>query len=543
MATKDPGRYLVNGDTGKPVPSFLSWTAMAGTRRTVSLQRHNLLLAVLWCHVIALAGLGLVTGDPFVYVGLATIALMAFAVSAMLVRRALAAAMCVSIGLVLSSIVLVSFSGGALVAHLHFFVMIAAVSLYRDRRPLMAATAVAVAYHLGLALAASFSWAEMTLVSGFLIALALTTSLSWSTATPGNAADERSLDQLRLAFEDAPIAMAMLKPSGEFLQVNHALNRLLDFEDGRLLGSNIRGVVHSDDMTDVGEAWEKIGSDDTRQTSLWVRCMTSRGTTIWVRMSLSLVPWTPEHSAMVVLQLEDTSQVYREQKRLERLVAGKDAFVAMVGDEAKEPLGLLVDLASKNPDLHDIEVRAREAISILDDLVTSARSGSGATKAMALPIDAETLCRDVVAQVPDSQDVSVDIGSTAICADPAFTRQILYGLVSNAIRFGGPNVVVKTSRSGPDTVIQVIDDGPEVPESERERIFRSDLRNGSPATRPATVGLTLTVGRHLARHMDGDITYRRMSDNRNVYELRLPSEELSDGYRPHRTGAEVGSQG
>jgi K+-sensing histidine kinase KdpD len=87
-------------------------------------------------------------------------------------------------------------------------------------------------------------------------------------------------------------------------------------------------------------------------------------------------------------------------------------------------------------------------------------------------------------------------------------------------------VEVRTVTSGPDTVIQVVDDGPEVPTSERERIFSGDLRNGAPVTRPAAVGLSLTVGRHLARQMDGDIEYRRM-DGQNVFELRLPSEQIS----------------
>jgi K+-sensing histidine kinase KdpD len=90
-------------------------------------------------------------------------------------------------------------------------------------------------------------------------------------------------------------------------------------------------------------------------------------------------------------------------------------------------------------------------------------------------------------------------------------------------------VSLETAGSGPDTVISVIDDGPAIPIPEREKIFNGDLRAGVPVTRPAAVGLSLTVARHLARQMDGDISYRRTGHGRNVFELRLPSESLRVG--------------
>jgi signal transduction histidine kinase len=111
-------------------------------------------------------------------------------------------------------------------------------------------------------------------------------------------------------------------------------------------------------------------------------------------------------------------------------------------------------------------------------------------------------------------------------ADPALTQRVLASLVGNAIRYGGSAVAVRTTGSGPDTVIQVIDDGPEIPVSERERIFDGDLRRGQPVTKPAAAGLSLTVARHLAHQMDGDVLYRRSGDGLNIFELRLPSEQI-----------------
>jgi two-component system sensor histidine kinase KdpD len=112
-------------------------------------------------------------------------------------------------------------------------------------------------------------------------------------------------------------------------------------------------------------------------------------------------------------------------------------------------------------------------------------------------------------------------------ADPGLTKRIVSSLLGNALHYGGTTVRLETTSSGPDTLIRVINDGPEIPSSERERIFSGDLRAGQPVTRPAAVGLGLTVARHLARQMDGDITYRRTGDGHNVFELRLPSEHYA----------------
>ncbi|MGH3649288.1 MAG: sensor histidine kinase, partial [Acidimicrobiia bacterium] len=122
--------------------------------------------------------------------------------------------------------------------------------------------------------------------------------------------------------------------------------------------------------------------------------------------------------------------------------------------------------------------------------------------------------------------------TASVWADPLRAKQVLRGLIANAVRYGGPNVALRTTTSGPDTLIQVIDDGPEIPETERERIFSGGLHNGQPVTKPAAVGLGLTVGRHLARQMGGDIVYRRTPDHINVFELSLPSEPIKTVYNP-----------
>jgi signal transduction histidine kinase len=104
-------------------------------------------------------------------------------------------------------------------------------------------------------------------------------------------------------------------------------------------------------------------------------------------------------------------------------------------------------------------------------------------------------------------------------ADPIRVRQILRNLITNAIRYGGPNVhVAMTSTTGAH-VVEVIDDGPGIPAEDHERIFEAYERAHATAGTPGSVGLGLTVSRTLAQLMGGSLTYH--FDGRSRFRLEL----------------------
>lgn len=372
------------------------------------------------------------------------------------------------------------------------------------------------------------------IVLGLLIIVAL--ALGWLALRTHREAPDTTVERYRLSFEEAPIGMAVLKPSGEFLEVNKAMGRLLGYDQARVVGTNLTNLVHGDDQSDLGRAWEEMGNGADHTSTEWMRWLTARGRPLWTRVSFSLVPWTPEQPAIVILQVEDASQSHEEQRKLQELIQGKDEFVAAVGDEIRTPLRLLIDLtndpSATSDALGEIEVHAKEIAAILDNLVASARMSRIPVAVVAQHLDAGRLCRDVLSDLSPSAGITIDAHTAEMWADPALTRQIVSGLLTNAVRYGGPEVSLRIATSGPDTVIQVIDNGPEIPPEDRERIFAGDLRSGQPATSPAAVGLSLTVGRHLARQMEGDLEYRRTPEGENVFELRLPTEQITEVLKP-----------
>jgi PAS domain S-box-containing protein len=485
-----------------------------------------------------LAATGLILGKEVFEVAVASLTLIAMAALGTIARRRALAAASVAFALITSSGILVYFTDGVTVAHFHFFVVITAVSFYRDWRTLAVAVSYVIAYQFSAGLVTMTEtqpdavvtpvwWA--TIHSAAIVLLSLVLFAGWRlTARTEDIISGGDL-RYRLSFEEAPVGMALVQPSGVFVQVNQALADLIGHDMSHFRGRNVRSVVHGDDLAVLGEAWEEMGNGTSHHSEAWLRCLTSDGHTVWAMASLSLVPWTVDQPAIVVLTLEDATQSYLEQHRLQTLIAGRDEFVAQIGDELRGSLDQVLELTADGRSggrdvLRRIERHTRDVASIVDDLMVSARPDF---PVVAGPLDAGEICRKVLATLPGARAIELEIDSTELWADPVLTRQVLVNLVDNAVRYGGPNVHIRTVRSGPDTVIQVSDDGPEVPESERDRLFNGDLRGGHPTTRPASVGLSLTVARHLALRMDGELAYRRTVDHRNQFELRLPSEQIT----------------
>ena len=494
--------------------------------------RHRAALLISWAQIPVMVALGLYLGHDPMIVGVTSFMAVALSLAGMVLPGETLPAIAVSVGITFSASAIVYYSGDPLAMHLYLAVSIVAVGYYRRRSSLVAGLAVLIGYNfaVGNSVLGSRSALEAGANGALLTLIAITLALGWRLDETNETAPHSS-DRYWTSFHSAPIGMAVLKPSGEFLEANDALGRLLGHDVEHFPGRNIRAFVHGDDMPILGEAWEAIGTR-SQVFSAWMRFLTATGDTIWGRVSLALVPRTEDQNAMVIVQVEDATTSRQETDRLERLLHGRDEFVATVGHEMRGSLGTLIDLTSGDPILREMHTRAIEVASVVDDLVASALADTAPPEVVPADVDLAGIALGVVDGLAGDKTVPVDARASRAWADPNLTRQIVTSMLGNAIRFGGANVRVQIFNSGPDTVLQVIDDGPGIPESQLDRIFNADLRRGQPVTRPATVGLSLSVGRYLARRMDGDVTYRRSGDSFNLLELRLPSEELTKAYKP-----------
>lgn len=208
-------------------------------------------------------------------------------------------------------------------------------------------------------------------------------------------------------------------------------------------------------------------------------------------------------------------------QRLEELVMSKDRFVASVSHELRTPLSAVLGFAEElksNAEsfradeltgmLELIADQSQDMADMVEDLLVSARADIGMVTIHAQDVYLRSQAEGVLAGLTPIGDKTIEVvgGRGKVWADPSRTRQIIRNLLTNAVRYGGDNIVLEAVERGDETTMTVTDDGPGLDSSQWEAIFEPYQRAHDAPTQPASIGLGLTVSRQLARLMGGDLT-------------------------------------
>ena len=242
--------------------------------------------------------------------------------------------------------------------------------------------------------------------------------------------------------------------------------------------------------------------------------------------------------AVIARALErSASAKTRALHELEEAAKSKDQFLASISHEIRTPLTSVVGfsnlLTERRLDGESAEMagiisrEAHEVEYIVEDLLVAARADLGTIALQLAPTDVSVAVQaSVAALIEGKPRVRTDgLDATAV-ADPARVRQILRVLLTNAVRYGGPDVEVMIA-SGPRTVsVAVSDDGLGIPPGDVDRIFAPYHRAHSASGQPQAIGLGLYIARYLARLMDGDLNHQR-SAGRTAFVLTLPRHATS----------------
>ena len=103
----------------------------------------------------------------------------------------------------------------------------------------------------------------------------------------------------------------------------------------------------------------------------------------------------------------------------------------------------------------------------------------------------------------------------------AFARAIA-NLLDNARKYGAEPITIATRSQGNEVVIDVIDSGPGVPESEFERLKRPFTRLQDARTDASGTGLGLAIVERVARLHGGKFELLNRNEGGLIARLRLP---------------------
>ncbi len=215
----------------------------------------------------------------------------------------------------------------------------------------------------------------------------------------------------------------------------------------------------------------------------------------------------------------------------------KDQLIANLSHELRTPLtGIytsalaiedagFVDL-NLTRELTDVIIdQSADLTRMVEDLLVSAQADAGRLRFDLTPTDFASLIAGLENEFSRlNARIDTAVAPGIVMADPGRLRQLLRNLVSNAAKYGNGRVGVKGRLNGASYTVQVVDDGPGVPEDVKDRMFQRFVHRGDQPLIVGSVGLGLSISKVLAEGMGGRIAYRR-TEQFTIFEATLERAE------------------
>ncbi|HUP29735.1 MAG TPA: ATP-binding protein [Usitatibacter sp.] len=241
---------------------------------------------------------------------------------------------------------------------------------------------------------------------------------------------------------------------------------------------------------------------------------------------------------------EYENEILAARRIAEEATRAKDEFLAVVSHELRTPLNSIagwahmlstgkLDAATMERAVQAIVRNARMQTKLIDDILDFARIISGKLRLDVGPVDLAPIVDAALEGVaPAAQaksihiDRVVDAGVGPISGDADRVQQILWNLLTNAVKFTptGGRVQLKLSRSATHAQIAVSDTGRGISAEFLPFVFeRFRQADDSAARREGGLGLGMSITRHLVELHGGTIQVASEGEGRGAtFTLCLP---------------------
>jgi len=253
--------------------------------------------------------------------------------------------------------------------------------------------------------------------------------------------------------------------------------------------------------------------------------------------------------ARVITQLK-AKQAFDIQRKayleLQRADVLKNKLLSIASHDLKSPLSsifmaesLLRHLTDPNdPTASSVLDTMRKTLdnmnNIINEFLDMAALQNGKIKVDIQPIDLSSTIDEVISQyeLPSREKGSVIImGDTEeyVMADLVRLQQVLSNLISNALKYSPLNSEIRVEVIAGDKMhtIQVIDQGPGIPEDERDLLFTEFAKLSTrPTGEESSTGLGLWIVKQMVKMMNGDVGVTCPESGGSIFWVKLPVMDL-----------------
>jgi len=298
----------------------------------------------------------------------------------------------------------------------------------------------------------------------------------------------RELDHRTRAMDEAPTGITMTDPSradNPMIYVNDAFVEMTGYDREAALDRNCRFLQGPDtDSESVERLNEAIEAGEPATVTL--KNYRKDGEPFWNRVSIAPLRDDDGEVARWVGFQEDVTEYRRYRRRLEQQNERLERFAGVLSHDLRNPLTVaageleLARCATETGHEHlDAVADAHDRIeALIDDLLTLARDTDGDIERE--PLSLSTMVTRCWSDI-ETRDATLRVETErTVHAESRRFRRLLTNLLGNAVEHGGDDVVVTVGET--DDGFYVADDGPGIPESERDRIFQAGYSTDEDGT-------------------------------------------------------------
>ncbi len=349
---------------------------------------------------------------------------------------------------------------------------------------------------------------------------------------PASKTPEQQLEEYKMVVEQAKDALYMLDADGRYVLVNEAYEELTGYSRDQLLGSSTSLVLEADAMAERHERiTEMLSEDSTQRSHTWQSTLhTADGDELPVEVNFAALEFNDEFIGIVGSARDISDRRRRQQERavLSRVLRHNLSNKLNVIQGYAEVIEDVVDdedvlpYAAKIQETSDKLVAQSEKARDIHDLLQEWPPEKH-------PIDVTDVIWETATGIESEHpeaNLSTDMPDSAWVRIPDEFEMAIEELLRNAIEHADhetPNIEVRVSApddEDSDVVIDVVDDGPGIPDHEVTVISTNEE---TPLSHSEGLGLWLVNWIVIAA--DGELSFERSDLGGSCVRLRIAEAE------------------